>query len=65
MGIYRLSNPGKRAGNLVLRAHQTDEVADCYDMEELRHFDKATGLKLMRHFERVAGEKVFSSTEVR
>ena len=65
MGIYRLSNPGKRAGNLVLRAHQIDEVADCYDMEELKHFDKATGLKLMRHFERVAGEKVFSSTEVR
>lgn len=43
MGIYRLSNPGKRAANLVLRAHQMEpnverndlpdrsEMPDCYD----------------------------------
>ena len=83
MGIYRLSNPSKRAANLVLRAHQMEpnverndlpdrsempdcyDSPDCYDMEALKNLDKATGLKLMRHFERVAGEKVFSSTEVR
>ncbi len=65
MGIYRRSNPSKRAANLVLRAHQIDEVADCHDMEELKHFDEATGLKVMRHFERVDGEKLFSSTKDR
>jgi hypothetical protein len=43
MSIYRLSNPGKRAANLVLRAHQMEpsverndlpdrsEMPDCYD----------------------------------
>jgi hypothetical protein len=64
LSIYRLSNPIRRAGNVVLRSCMIDEVFGRYDVEAVKDYGDIVNLDLLRHFERAPGELLFPDTDV-